>query len=126
MHAASIQFGNSFLKVGIATLGILAASGAYASTMYDTSLADPPGYYNGSGNPNEGFTVTTEGQTEIGLGVQYRKSGPQVHPTPSIGSVYEVNNGFYTYSNDFCFDICSSWNIEFSPEFGRKFRTFSS
>ena len=94
----------------------MALSGAaYAGTVTNTALASP-GYYNGSGNPNEGFTVDTEGTTEIGLGVLYRKSGPQVHPTS--GSTYNVSTGYYNYTVDYCTGSCAKWNIEFSVNLG--------
>jgi hypothetical protein len=80
--------------------------------VFDTSLA-PPGYYNGTGNPNTNFTVSTESGVELGLGVQYRKTGPQVVPDAN-SSVYHVNTGIYTTPADFCTGICALWNYEYS------------
>ena len=43
----------------------MVASSAQATLIHDTPLISPPGYYNGSDNPNEGFTVNL--QDGIGL-----------------------------------------------------------
>ena len=85
-----------------------AVSAAHAAVVYDTSLADPPGFYNGSGNPNEGFTVNTAGGIELGLGVNNRFVGP-VHPTTT--NVYDVAIGFSTFP-------IAKWNFEYSVNLG--------
>jgi hypothetical protein len=96
--------------------GVAVATAASASTVFDSPLASP-GFYNGSGNPNEGFTITNADGAEIALGVLYRKSGPQVHPTGG-GSTYDVKAGFYNFTTDFCLNACAKWNIEFSLNLG--------
>jgi hypothetical protein len=83
------------------------SSAAQATLVYDTSLASP-GFYNGSGNPNEGFTVNTVGGIELGLGVNNRFVGP-VHPTS--GNVYDVAVGFSTVP-------LAKWNFEYSVNLG--------
>lgn len=85
------------------------ATSAQAVVVYDTSLADPPGFYNGSGNPNEGFTVNTLGTIEVGLGVNYRFIGP-VHPTSTNN--YDVAVGFSTVP-------IAKWNFEYSVNLGK-------
>lgn len=86
---------------------------ANAATVFDTTLASP-GFYSGSGNPQNGFTVTTEGNTEIALGVINRNVGV-VHPTS--GSVYDVSTGLFSGSG-FCNNNCALWNIQFSLNLG--------
>ena len=93
------------LAAGGAAVSI--SSAAQATLVYDTSLASP-GFYNGSGNPNEGFTVNTVGGIELGLGVNNRFVGP-VHPTSS--NVYDVAVGFSTVP-------LAKWNFEYSVNLG--------
>lgn len=98
-----LQF-RTFLKllaVGGAAASISGA--AQAAAVYDTSLASP-GFYNGTGNPNEGFTVNTQGGIELGLGVNNRFIGP-VHPTST--NQYDVAIGFSTVP-------LAKWNFEYS------------
>ncbi len=65
--------GYSTLKVIAAGVAVAAiASTAHAATTFNTSLVDPPGFYNGSGNPNTNFTVNETAGVELGLGIQYR------------------------------------------------------
>jgi len=49
----------------------------HAGTVFDGSLASPsaaafPGWYNGTGNPNGGFTIDLENGIELGLRVKLR------------------------------------------------------
>lgn len=108
------------IRLKVIAAGIVATSVAgiaHATTVFDTSLVDPPGFYNGSGNPNAGFTVNTINGIELGLAVQYRKTGPQVHPTST--NVYNVSTGFYSSPPvDFCTGFCARWNFEFSVNLG--------
>ena len=98
----------SVIAAGIAAASI--ASAAHAATTFNTSLVDPPGFYNGTGNPNEGFTVNEHDGVELGIGVQYRVIGPQVHPTST--NVYNVATGVYVGPGT-CVG-CAKWNFEFS------------
>ena len=112
------QIGSSVAAIALAAgLFGISSGTAQASIVTNTPLGSP-GYYNGTGNPNEGYTVDTEGNTEIGLGVLYRKSGPEVHPTPSTGSTYFVNTGYYNYSADSCYGVCAAWNVQYSLNLG--------
>ena len=103
---ASLAMRLKLIAAGIAATAVMSA--AHAATLYDSPLA-APGVYNGSGNPNEGFTVDTENGIELGLGVQYRKTGPQVHPSST--NVYNVSTGVYTSPPDFCTGVCALWNF---------------
>jgi hypothetical protein len=98
------------IAAGLAATSVMGA--AHAATVFDTPLVDPPGVYFGSGNSNEGFTVSTSNGIELGLGVQNRKVGP-VHPDAGT-NIYHVNTGFYSASLDGCTGICAKWNFEFS------------
>jgi hypothetical protein len=74
---------------------------AQASVVFNTSLA-PPGFYNGSGNPNTNFTVDTEGNLELGLSVITRFVGPI---DPGASNVYKVVTSA---------GPLATWNFEFS------------
>ena len=101
---------SSSLAIGLKTFAAVVAatslaSVSHAAVVYDTTLVDPPGFYNGSGNPNAGFTVnTTSAGIELGLGVNLRFIGP-VHPTAT--NIYNVPLGFSSGS-------ASKWNFEYS------------
>jgi hypothetical protein len=82
-----------------------AGGGVANATVFDTSLVDPPGFYNGIGQPNEGFTVNTVNGVEFGLGVLDR-FGAAVHPT--TGSVYDVSTGYYPATT------LALWNVQLS------------
>ena len=105
----------TFLTVLAAgVVGVAIASTAQANTFFDSPLA-APGVYTGSGNPNTNFTGTLQDGIEIGLGVQYRVTGPQVQPENNNSNVYHVNTGLYTTPGDaHCTNICALWNVEFS------------
>jgi hypothetical protein len=96
--------------VGAATLG---AAGAGAVTTFDTSLALPAtgaplGWYNGTGNPQGGFTVVTDNGIELGLRAKLRQS-PLVIDTPN--NVYQVPTGDQNPGH-------ALWNYEFSVDLG--------
>ncbi len=73
------------------------------SFTYNAALTDPPGFYNGTDNPNSGFTIDTVGNLELGLGVNLRFIGP-VAPTST--NVYDVATG--------AVGCCAKWDFEFS------------
>ncbi|HEY2384100.1 MAG TPA: PEP-CTERM sorting domain-containing protein [Terriglobia bacterium] len=73
----------------------MTVAGLASTITYDASLASPtaasnPGWYNGTGNPNGGFTVETDNGIEVGL----RAKGRQL-PTviDSSTNVYDVPVG---------------------------------
>ncbi len=84
-----------------ALLAIGSASVASAAT-----LVDPPGFYNGSGQPNTGFTITQTDTAELGLGVLYRY-GSAVQPAANT-NVYNVDVGYYPSTT------YALWNIQYS------------
>jgi len=100
------------------------AASANASPVqlaFDATLA-APGFYNGSGNSSDHFTTLTTGTgVELGLGVQYRYTGPQVNPNPG-SSTYQVNTGISTTN---CIGTCSLWNYEYSINLGTSGFTMS-
>ena len=98
----------AFTAAAIAAIAF--GSAANATTAFNQSLVSP-GFYAGSGNPNAGFTVDTTSGVEIGLGLHYRY-GANVSPSPTSGSVYNVQTGYY--GSGWCGGICSLWNIDFS------------
>jgi hypothetical protein len=99
--------------VAIAALGTLAlaVSAANAAITYEANLVSPNnsgeiGWYDGTGNPNGGFTVDTENGIELGLRAKLRQS-PNVINTPT--DVYTVPAGLQVGS-----PTHAAWNYEFS------------
>ena len=68
---------------------VLFSSLAMASIAYDANLV-APGWYNGTGNPNGGFTVATANGVELGLRAKMRQS-PNVIDSPT--DLYLVQAG---------------------------------
>ena len=73
----------------VAVLAFSASPAMAGPMLFDQSLGGP-GWYNGSGNPNGGFTVSSENGVEIGLRVKGRQN-PNVIHTPN--NVYDVPVG---------------------------------
>ncbi len=95
------------------TAGLLfaAATVAPAGIIYDTNLVSPngssaPGWYNGTGNPNGGFTVDSENGIEIGLRAKLRQSPNVIH---SPDNQYTVPTGSQPGVPG-----RAAWNYEFS------------
>jgi hypothetical protein len=107
----------NFRDCGLAlTVGLVAAAApglAFADTVaFDTPLAAPPGFYNGTGNQNAGFTTLTTGNgIELGLGVQHRGLGGSFSPTPGTANYFVPNGGTTT-------PLRSLWNYDFSVNLG--------
>lgn len=82
------------------------------ATSFDVNLASPsgnpadPGWYNGTGNPNGGFTVVNQNGIEVGLRAKLRQS-PNVIDSPT--SLYNVPAGTQIGS-----PTRAAWNYEFS------------
>src|SRR6185437_2361954 len=91
------------LAVGTALAAF--GSGAMAGVSYDSSLASP-GWYNGTGNPQGGFTVDNDNGVEVGLRAKLRQSN-SVIDSPS--NVYVVPGGPQSGS-----PTHAAWNYEFS------------
>lgn len=103
------------MKRGLWALAVGTALAAFGSaTMagvtYDTTLASPglgsPGWYNGTGNPQGGFTVDNENSIEVGLRAKLRDS-INVIDTPN--NVYVVPPGA-----EIGVPNRAAWNYEFS------------
>jgi hypothetical protein len=107
-----------------ATLGLAAAlaapGAARADTLlFDTPLADP-GFYNGTGNQNLGFTtLTTTDGIELGLGVQSRGFGGAFRPQPGTANYTVSTGGTLTPPR-------SLWNYDFSVNLGGSGLTLAS
>jgi hypothetical protein len=96
----------------IGRAAVAAAAIVFAATSAQAAaLVDPPGFYNGSGNPNGGFTIdnlASAANVEVALRAKYRQLGTVIEP---VGNVYEVTRGLQTQpapSNR------AAWNYEFS------------
>lgn len=67
------------------------ASAAQASTVYNTSLIDPPGVFFGTGNFNTHYAVTTADGVQIGVKSKIR--GDADDTTVPVGNVYSIAQG---------------------------------
>jgi hypothetical protein len=96
----------------IAAASVVALAGAAA---HADSLLSPPGWINGSGNPQDNFTVTTNNGIELGLRAKYRHNPATITPTGTTPTYTVVagpetnqtsgNNGTSTRT---------AWNYEYS------------
>lgn len=103
-------------KLAAAMLAATAAVGsANAGTLATDATLASPGFYNGSGNSSDHFTTNTQDGVELGLGVQYRFTGPQVTPDAN-SSIYHVNTG--SSATNCSGGNCSLWNYEYSINLG--------
>ena len=98
----------------------IVANPALADTLlFDTPLAGP-GFYNGVGNQNAGFTtLTTDNGIELGLGVQTRGIGGAFFPAPGTANYIVPVGGTTT-------PLRSLWNYNFSVNFGTSGLTLES
>jgi hypothetical protein len=78
------------MVTGLLGMALVAGTASAASIILHTSLTSPPGVYFGNGNANSGFTVSTDGTTELGLSVILRYVGPI---DPGTSNVYTVPTG---------------------------------
>jgi hypothetical protein len=99
----------------IATVG----SQALAGTTFDQSLVSPstnagdPGWYDGTGNPNGGFTVTNNSNIELGLRAKYRHN-PAVIDSPNNNYSVVAGPETQTTSGNNGTSANAAWNYEFS------------
>jgi hypothetical protein len=99
----------------------LAAAAALSLSVASVQAADvTPGWYNGTGNPNGGFTVTTSNGVELGLRAKYRHNPAVITPT---GDTYTVVAGPETNTTNGGNGTPSgtpraAWNYEFSINVG--------
>src|SRR5579864_834862 len=99
---------NSKALFGAVTVALLsvAASSAQATTSFDQSLSSPGGWFDGTGNPNGGFTLGTNDGFTIALRVKGRQN-PSVIDTPT--NIYSVPAGAEP-----SLPADAWWNYEFS------------
>ena len=106
-----LKFSTTVLSTGAVLVAIIFAQNAKGNVTFDSNLLSPnassaPGWYNGTGNPNGGFTVDSEKGIELGLRAKIRKSPSVIH---SSNNVYIVPTG-----TDPVNAPRASWNYEFS------------
>jgi hypothetical protein len=91
--------------VAAAAIGLTSGAGAQAATLFDQNLASP-GWFDGSGNPNGGFTVTTNNGITSAQRVKLRQDPLVIH---SSNGVYDVPTGPQPTSPSH-----AAWNYEFN------------
>jgi hypothetical protein len=102
--------------VAIGLCGSIAQAGS--TTVYGTDVTSPPGWFDGTGNPNGGFTVATtdDGKVEVGLRAKYRHNPNVINPSNT--GVYTVVPGPETSTtnggNGPGAANRAAWNYEFS------------
>jgi hypothetical protein len=110
------------ISVGLAAVATSGAARA-DTLVFDTSLASP-GFYNGTGNQNVGFTtLTTSGGVELGLGVQSRGLGGAFLPTPGTANYFVPTGETFSGSP---LTPKSLWNFDFSINLGSSALTLAS
>ena len=87
------------------------ASAAQAGTVFNTSLADPPGVFFGHGNFNTHYAVTTDDGIEIGLKSKIR--GDASDSVDPVGDAYTIGLG-HLVNYDFAVDTGSTSFTDFS------------
>ena len=92
-------------KLLVLTSTILLSALALSAETYG-GLANGPGTYYGTGNTNTGWTVSTNGNLELGLGGLLRYLGP----LGQAGHVYYAPNGLTTVAGH----TGSAWGFDFS------------
>jgi hypothetical protein len=104
--------GNVTVAVALGFVALAPRAALADTLLFDTSLA-APGFYNGVGNQNLGFTtLTTTSGIELGLGVQSRGLGGAFLPSPTNSADYTVFTGGTLTPNR------SLWNYDFSVNLG--------
>jgi PEP-CTERM motif-containing protein len=97
-------------------LAAMAPQQSKATTVDNASLATP-GYYNGTGAVNGGFTVDTENGVEAGLRASIRGGGGG--PITSVGNVYYAPVGLDTAGTH------ALWNFDYSVNPGTTTGTYA-
>jgi hypothetical protein len=85
-------------------IGLTLSAGAQAATLFDQNLASP-GWFDGSGNPNGGFTVTNNNGITRAQRIKLRQDPNVIH---SSNGVYDVPTGPQPSSPSH-----AAWNYEF-------------
>jgi hypothetical protein len=96
-------------------LSVAAAMVLVGANIKADNLASPggstAGWYDGTGNPNGGFTVTNTGGIELGLRAKLRQSPSVIEPT---GNLYVVPTGLQSPDSG----THAAWNYEYSVDLG--------
>lgn len=104
-----MNFRNGLLGAVLCSAAV-AATGvqASASTLTFDAVLVAPGYYNGTGNSSDNFTVAFDNGIELGLRAKQRSSNT---PVPNVGNVYSVPTGADTAQPN---PNRAWWNFDFS------------
>jgi hypothetical protein len=98
------------LIIGVIAISVVTTAAQANTVAYNAALA--AGYYNGTGNPNVGFTTdTTASGIQLGLGVNLRFVGPVL---PTSTNNYTVPLG----TSAFAPAGAAIWDFEYSVDFG--------
>ena len=104
--------------VAITVLSAFLGAGnlARAATMYDMSLA-APGFYNGTGGVNNGFTVTNNGGIDVALRAMLRQNPADI--ANGSNNIYSVPLGSQTNitsGGNGANPARAAWNFDFSVD----------
>lgn len=113
------------MVTAVATMAGGGATGAQAATAYDADLASP-GWYDGTGNPNGGFTVTTDNGIELGLRAKYRHNPAVIHSSDNNYTVVAGPETLATSGGNVSAPNRAAWNYEFSINLGTSGYTLSN
>jgi hypothetical protein len=94
-----------FIACAAIAMSAFTAVPAFGSITFDQSLPSP-GWFDGSGNPNGGFTIDSENGIVLGLRIKERQN-PNVIDTPT--DIYTVPTGPEPSSPSHAY-----WNYEFA------------
>jgi len=98
------------LIVGVIAATVVTTAAKADTIAYNTALA--AGYYNGTGNPNVGFTTdTTSSGIQLGLGTNLRFIAP-VLPTSTNNYTVPVGTSAFPPPG------VATWDFEYSVDFG--------
>ena len=82
------------LIIGVVAATVIVTAAKADTIAYNTSLA--AGYYNGTGNPNVGFTTdTTSTSVQLGLGVNLRFIAPVLPTSTSSTTCRSAHRPFH-------------------------------
>jgi hypothetical protein len=99
------------------SIGAFLIQPVMAGTTFDQSLGGP-GFYDGSGNPDGGFTVDNDNGVQIGLRAKYRQSGNVIDSSNDIYNVVTGPETTATTGNSLSNSADAAWNYEFSVNVG--------
>jgi len=107
-----------FLFAVAAVFAFFAVNVTYAdTTTYNSALTSPPGFYNGSGGVNNGFTIVNGGNIEIGLRAMLRQNPADI--ANGSNNIYSVPLGSQTNitsGGNGDNPARAAWNFDFSVD----------